>query len=66
MTYKVPEDYDYSTGGFLKKDEDGKVLPGQLTPNTLNHLLFKVPLSEDNPNKSVLERKTFYTKFKRK
>lgn len=49
-TYEVPEDYDYFTGGFLETDEEGNVLPGQFTPNTLNHILFGVPLSEDNPN----------------
>lgn len=49
-TYRVPEDYDYLTGGFLKTDEDDKIIPGQLTPNTLNHLLFGTQIKKNNPN----------------
>ena len=56
-TYKVPENYDYMTGGILEEDEGG-VLPGQLTSNTLNHLLFGVPISDDNPNKEFLGKRT--------
>lgn len=50
--YEIPEDYDYQTGGFLP--DGGK---GHMTPNTLNHLLFGVPVSDDNPNKDILEPK---------
>lgn len=43
MGYKVPDDYDYLTGGTLKKDKDGKLLPDQLTRQELERRLFPVP-----------------------
>jgi hypothetical protein len=48
MGYKVPEDYDYTTGGFLEKDENGVVKPGQLTPERLNRILFPHLLEDDD------------------
>ena len=63
-TYTVPEDYNYLTGGVLKRDKRGKVKRGQLTPNTLDHLLFGAQISEDNPNKEDFERRPKIRKYR--
>ena len=44
---KVHKEYDYSTGGTLKTDRNGNVIPGQWTPEFMNTIIFGDGISQE-------------------